>query len=146
MSKKSNAKVLSEDVLRDMMDPGSGVVTIREIVAKEKEEEEDKLEVETSSVEEQKDGRGQAIWTDTPSFQDQYSKYPTTCRLVGPTIDAFDIMDVTAKNDLNKLLADQQPVTAPHIMVASRDKAFHEGKWIVLLEYYRVEYKKLVTH
>lgn len=143
-------RVVDDAFLRNMMDPGSGVITTTvdngtvrsEVSAVDNNEEEDT----TPAVAEVKDARGQATWSTTPSFQDQYRKHPTTCRLLGPTIDSFDITSASAKDDLNKLLAQQQPVDAPSIIVASRDKAFHEGKWIVLLEYYRVEYKKLVTH
>lgn len=145
-------------MLESLMDPGAGVdavdvgglpMQIPEIsgVDKVKAPASSKPKVTDglADLEDAKDAAGKSMWLSIPTFDDQFSKYPTTCRLIGPTIALFDITDKGQLADLNKMLAKQSPVDAPGIILVNKEKNFHEGKWLVLLEYMSVEYKKLVA-
>ena len=98
-----------------------------------------------AEFEEHKDPKGKTIWITTPTFEDQYKRFPQSTRLVGPVVAVFDAANTEQLKELNALLAKQQPEFAPSLIVASRKENFHEGKWLMLLEYYRVEYKQLIT-
>ena len=92
-----------------------------------------------------KDDAGASIWSDTPTFDDQYARYRDTCRVVGPQMAVYNITDPTQLNQLNLMLGKQSPHDAPGIILLDKKENCHEGKWLVLLEYLRVEYKKLLT-
>lgn len=92
-----------------------------------------------------KDEAGASIWSDTPTFDDQYARYRDTCRVVGPQMAVYNITDPTQLNQLNLMLGKQSPHDAPGIILLDKKENCHEGKWLVLLEYLRVEYKKLLT-
>lgn len=92
-----------------------------------------------------KDDTGASIWSDTPTFDDQYARYRDTCRVVGPQMAVYNITDPTQLNQLNLMLGKQAPHDAPGIILLDKKENCHEGKWLVLLEYLRVEYKKLLT-
>lgn len=145
--------MLSDEELMNMMDPGAGFsapagsnmpspiplpagITIKKEVHIEQVPEEH---------EESKDAKGKTIWTAEPSFDDQYTKYPNFCRLVGPQVAIYDLTSQDQLNSLNKMLLKQQPTDAPSIVVISKKENFYEGKWLVVLEYYNVEYKKLIS-
>lgn len=104
-----------------------------------KEEQEEAPEKEDSK------SAGKYVWGDTPTFDDQYTKYPDLCRLVGPEVAIFDIINTAELDKLNTMLKKQNPQSAPAIVLANKKENFHEGKWYVLLEYYRVEYKTVLT-
>lgn len=142
----SSATEMSQD-LKMMMDPGAGIAVDPNRVmaqfgggaapAAEPTNDED--------VTEERDPKGKTIWISTPTFDDQYKRFPQTTRLVGPIVSVFDVANPTQLQELNALLAKQQPEDAPSIILASRKENFHEGKWLMLLEYFRVEYKQLIT-
>jgi hypothetical protein len=108
---------------------------------KEQNEEND----EEKEYKENKDVKGISVWSSVPTFDDQYKRFPETTRLVGPVVGIFDVAVAEQLNDLNNLLAKQQPESAPSVILASRKENFYEGKWLMLLEYFRVEYKQLVS-
>ncbi|MFN5249780.1 MAG: hypothetical protein ACK5DE_01930 [Bacteroidota bacterium] len=135
------------DELKAMMDPGAGVnVDPSKIhspfgnVTKPEDNVKD-----TDDFAEEKDPKGKTIWISTPTFEDQYKRFPQTTRLVGPAVAVYDAANPEQLKELNALLSKQQPEDAPSIIVASRKENFHEGKWLMLLEYFRVEYKQLIT-
>jgi len=137
----------TENELQAMMDPGAGVnVDPAKIhspfgnVTKPDEPEKD-----TNDFTEERDPKGKTIWINTPTFEDQYKRFPQTTRLVGPVVAVYDAANPEQLKELNALLSKQQPEDAPSIIVASRKENFHEGKWLMLLEYFRVEYKQLIT-
>jgi len=134
-----------------MMDPGAGVnVDPNQVspsfaippTAESPAPEEDNTD---SDFEEHKDPKGKTIWADTPTFEDQYKRFPQTTRLVGPLVAVYDAANPEQLKELNILFSKQQPEDAPSIILASRKENFHEGKWLMLLEYFRVEYKQLIT-
>lgn len=135
------------DELKEMMDPGSGVSvdpskissTFGNVTKPEEPENEDKDFIE------EKDPKGKTIWVAAPTFEDQYKRFPQSTRLVGPVVAVYDAANPEQLKELNALLSKQQPEDAPSIIVASRKENFHEGKWLMLLEYFRVEYKQLLT-
>lgn len=98
-----------------------------------------------SEFEEHKDPKGKTIWINTPTFDDQYKRFPQSTRLIGPIVAVFDAANTEQLKELNALLSKQQPESAPSLIIASRKENFHEGKWLMLLEYFRVEYKQLIT-
>jgi hypothetical protein len=144
---------MAEDIekkLAEMMDPGAAVdVKTRGITSQfggfMGEEAPSEEVPETETVEEEKDPKGKTIWIEQPTFEDQYKRFPQTTRLVGPIVVVFDAANPEQLKDLNAFLAKQQPEEAPRIVIASRKENFHEGKWLMLLEYFRVEYKQLIT-
>lgn len=135
------------DELNAMMDPGAGVLMdpdkihspFGNVTKPEPEEKED------SEFTEERDPKGKTIWINTPTFEDQYKRFPQTTRLAGPVVAVYDAANTEQLKELNALLSKQQPEDAPSIIVASRKENFHEGKWLMLLEYFRVEYKQLIT-
>lgn len=149
--------------LMRMMDPGAGCTLDATkahpsgghlgMVNEEPPEPEDKPKIKTETQvtadaptpEDDLDEKGAPVWGDTPTFKDQYAKYPNTCRLIGPQMAVFDVTDEGQLSKLNKLLALQRPEEAPGIIVVTKEKNFHEGKWLVLLEYFRLEYKHLIS-
>jgi len=142
--------MISAAELQAMMDPGAAVsVDASKIVplfaSPETREEASSDEPEDSGFEENKDPKGKTIWIDTPTFEDQYKRFPETARMVGPVVAVYDAANPEKLKELNALLAKQQPEDAPSILIASRKENFHEGKWLMLIEYFRVEYKQLIT-
>lgn len=154
--KQANDKARN-DMLQRLMDPGFGVtldpakieagqmpkpptLLVEEQGASKTDEDSDPIDVE-----EFKDSKGKSVWLDTPTYDNQYAKYPTTCRVIGPQIGVFNMTDPKELADLNRLLLMQIPEEAPSVLVQSKKENFYEGKWLMLLEYFRVEYKKLIT-
>jgi len=134
-------------MLAEMMDPGSGVKVDTSKVQPSSISPEiiPKDEVDDSDFKEERDPKGKTIWVTTPTFEDQYKRFPESTRLVGPVVAVFDAANPDKLKELNALLSKQQPEDAPSIILASRKENFHEGKWLMLLEYFRVEYKQLIT-
>jgi hypothetical protein len=142
--------MMSADELQSMMDPGAAVsVDASKILpmfaSPETHGAAESDKTTDSGFEENKDPKGKAIWVNTPTFEDQYKRFPETTRMVGPAVAVFDAANTEQLIELNALLAKQQPEDAPSILIASRKENFHEGKWLMLLEYFRVEYKQLIT-
>jgi hypothetical protein len=145
------------NVLTDMMDPGSGVnvdpnqISPSFAVPQPSDPtghapaNSDADAESDSDYKEHKDRKGRTIWSDTPTFEDQYKRFPETTRLVGPIVAVYDAANPEELAEINYLFAKQQPENAPSIIMASRKENFHEGKWLMLLEYFRVEYKQLIT-
>jgi hypothetical protein len=134
--------------LAAMMDPGAGVHVdpnqVAPSFATPPPTEEDTKKVE-SDFEEHRDPKGKTVWSSTPTFENQYKRFPETTRLVGPIVAVYDAANPEQLKELNTLFSKQQPEEAPSIMIASRKENFHDGKWLMLLEYFRVEYKQLIT-
>ncbi len=138
---------MSADELQAMMDPGAAVSVDASKIAPSfaTPEEAENAETSNSDFEEHKDPKGKSVWINTPTFEDQYKRFPQTTRLVGPVVAVYDAANPDQLKELNVLLSKQQPEDAPSIILASRKENFHEGKWLMLLEYFRVEYKQLIT-
>lgn len=130
--------------LQELMDPGAGFNIDPNSVQSSLIGPPDKKE-EDAAYEEKKDVVGKTVWIDKPTFEDQYKRFPETTRLVGPAVAVFNVAEPAQLADLNALLAKQQPEAAPSILIASRKENFFEGKWLMLLEYFRVEYKQLIS-
>lgn len=134
--------------LAAMMDPGAGVNVdpnqVSPSFATPAPTEEDTKKFE-SDFEEHRDPKGKTVWSSTPTFENQYKRFPETTRLVGPIVAVYDAANPEQLKELNTLFSKQQPEEAPSIMIASRKENFHDGKWLMLLEYFRVEYKQLIT-
>lgn len=88
--------------------------------------------------------KGLEIWSSTPTYQDQFEKFPNTCRLKGPSIQVFNLNSAQDVNRLNNLLARCRPETAPEIVIIERSKQFYEGTWSVYVEYMEIEYLSLI--
>jgi hypothetical protein len=133
--------------LAEMMDPGAGVKVDPSKIESSfaSPESAPKDETDDSDFKEERDPKGKTIWINTPTFEDQYKRFPQTTKLVGPVVAVYDAANPDQLKELNTLLAKQQPEDAPSIILASRKENFHEGKWLMLLEYFRVEYKQLIT-
>jgi hypothetical protein len=133
--------------LAEMMDPGAGVKVDPSKIAPSfaSPESDSKPENDDSDFKEERDPKGKTIWINTPTFEDQYKRFPETTRMVGPVVAVFDVANPEQLKELNALLSKQQPEHAPSIILARREENFHEGKWLMLLEYFRVEYKQLIT-
>jgi hypothetical protein len=102
-------------------------------------------EADSNDVMEEKDPRGKTVWCDEPTFDDQYEKYPSSCRLLGPQIAVFNIAEASQLHDLNKLLLTQQPKEAPGIVLINKKENFFQGSWLMSVEYFKVQYKKLIS-
>ena len=129
-----------------MMDPGAGVLVDSDKVQPSTiTSAHTDSETESKDYKENQDHKGKSIWIEIPTFEDQYKRFPETTRMVGPMVAVFDVANPEQLRGLNDLLAKQQPDSAPSIILASRKENFYEGKWLMLLEYFRVEYKQLVS-
>lgn len=91
-----------------------------------------------------RDKSGNYEWSDKPTFENQFTEYPSTYRLIGPKVDVFNLAKKEELNGLNNLLSRQNPETAPEVLVTARDRQCHEGNWTVFVEYFEVEYQKLL--
>jgi len=133
--------------LAEMMDPGAGVKVDPSKIESSfaSPQSTPKEEADDSDFKEERDPKGKTIWINTPTFEDQYKRFPETTRMVGPVVAVYDAANPDQLKELNALLSKQQPEDAPSIILASRKENFHEGKWLMLLEYFRVEYKQLIT-
>lgn len=149
--------------IQAMMDPGEGlsvpVVThnetllarkVAETIAasapdapKPKETTEEEDESALQDYEPVCDSKGKSSWQASPSFDDQLKRYPDSCRFIGPKFDIFDLTKPEDMNRVNSIMARQQPDHAPGVLIKSTKENFHEGKWLMLLQYFTVEYKKL---
>jgi hypothetical protein len=137
--------------VRAMMDPGIAF----ELSAEDKQAHQLEAAINNSVTNIEKEDKekvkedsripGPFDWADTPSFADQYIRYPDLCRLVGPQMALFNVTEKDQLAELNKMLQKQQPEAAPSIVIANKKENFHEGKWLVLLDYYRVEYKTPIS-
>jgi hypothetical protein len=87
-----------------------------------------------------------AEWFSTPTYTDQLSKYPESCRLIGPKFEDFDLAKEGEKERLNTFMSDSLPRSSPAIVVQGTDKQFCEktGNWKFLVTYYTVEYLRLL--
>lgn len=133
--------------LAEMMNPGAGVKVDPSKIEPSfaSPQSAPKEEADDSDFKEERDPKGKTIWINTPTFEDQYKRFPETTRMVGPVVAVYDAANPDQLKELNALLSKQQPEDAPSIILASRKENFHEGKWLMLLEYFRVEYKQLIT-
>lgn len=146
---------LSDAEISAMMDPGLGFTSAASDTAEHQLERTinsfSKSVENANAEEEDKDTprddtpAGNYTWGDTPTYADQYVKFPDLCRLVGPEMAVFNVTNSEELAKLNVLMAKQNPTSAPGIVIVNKKENFHEGKWYVLLEYYRVEYKTVLT-
>lgn len=86
-------------------------------------------------------------WQEEPSYEDQYLKYPETCKTVGPQIAVYDLSQPEQLEALNTLLSKQAPDTCPRLIVADQEKEFSTttDNWKILVVYYKVLYRKLIS-
>ena len=143
---------LTAGELSAMIDPGSGIAMDPNMITSSimggveaNAEDTTKKRVDAPTTpEDDVDAKGMVRWGDAPSYDNQYKRYPETCRIVGPQLAVYNITETEDLLKLNAMLLKQQPEDAPSILIANKKENFHEGKWLVLLEYYRVEYKQLI--
>jgi len=90
---------------------------------------------------------GQPVWLDTPTYEDQLSKFRTTCRFSPPIHDVFDLGIPSEIIRLNELMARTVPERAPTVVMGEPDRRFSDalGAWKILVRYQTVQYKKLLS-
>lgn len=133
---------MSDEELQQMMDPGMGFMSAP---LNEPQKAAPTSESDEDNVTEERDARGKTVWYDEPTFDDQHEKFPTTCRLVGPQMAVFNIADPAQLDSLNKLMLKQQPKEAPGIVLINKKENFFQGTWLMSVEYFKVQYKKLLS-
>jgi len=146
-----------ENMQRALMDPGYGVEASKDKVeakAEKEEEESEDFENEVDASEEDDDlepvtkekktGR-KFEWSSDPTYSDQLVKHPNLCRYIGPKLDIFDVTVPAQLSLLNDLMAKTRPEESPELVIINKKENFHEGKWLVLVEYFKVEYKKFLS-
>lgn len=147
------SKEEDEKIAEAMMDPGLGVIMDNTKLQpssvpdkkQEKEETKETVSESISDYKESKDLKGKPLWYTEPTFEDQFKRFPDTARMVGPIVSIFNVTEPSELASLNALMAKQQPDGAPTVIIASKKENFYEGKWLMLLEYFRVEYKQLIS-
>jgi len=90
-----------------------------------------------------KDKKGNTVWKDTPSLQNQLATHPNTTRL-GPVVCYVYNLDV--RKDLeayNELLVKAHPVGAPKLQVSERTEFSRDGQFKVLCKTRSVLYMQL---
>jgi len=82
----------------------------------------------------------------TPSYADQYSRYPETVRTVGPMIRVFDLADANDLTEMNKLMTGFQNHNAPRSVAEIVDKQWDEktGNWKMLMRVTEFMYLKII--
>ncbi len=95
-------------------------------------------------IKEEQNGKGQSIWSDTPTFIDQFMRYNETCRIMPLQVETFDLSDPKDKKKYNALLARNRYPGAPAIKVEDTERNFDAGKYHVFIAYCRIQYKKLL--
>jgi len=87
-----------------------------------------------------------SIWSDTPSYEDQYAKYYETTRTRGPFFAVFDLADPASTLALHALTEKQYPEKAPQVILFEPVRQFCEAtsNWKVLMVYNTVQYRKLL--
>jgi hypothetical protein len=93
----------------------------------------------------EQDTEGRPKWFAEPSYEDQWVRYPNTCKEGPPIIDEFNVSDADERRRLNALLARTVPRTAPSVIVRLSKEQAHEGKWVMLVMYVEILYKKLIS-
>jgi hypothetical protein len=85
-------------------------------------------------------------WADTPTYADQFEKYPSTTRTVGPKFKSFDMSKPEEEEALDKFINKTLPAEAPQIVVIETEKKFCDSteNWKLLLSYYQVQYRKIL--
>lgn len=85
---------------------------------------------------------GVSTWNNEPSVQGQMDIEGAV--KAGPLQFAlFDLSDTTQQNSYNELLKREFPDEAPQVMIEERTTQFHEGKFMALVHYREILYKKL---
>jgi hypothetical protein len=89
---------------------------------------------------------GKETWADTPSFEDQFSKYPQTVNIGPRQFKRFDMSKDTDLLELNKFYQGTVPESAPSVYIAGEDKQFCEAtqNWKILVAYHTLRYKILI--
>lgn len=88
--------------------------------------------------------KGDPMWLETPSFSDQFRRYPKLCR-VGPLqVDVFNIVIPEEKTRLNELYSKSVPMEAPGLIMSKPETQAYRGGWSILVSYRKVLYKKLI--
>lgn len=87
-----------------------------------------------------------SIWSDSPSYEDQYAKYYETTRTRGPFFAVFDLSDPASTLALHALTEKQYPEKAPKVILFEPVRQFCEAtsNWKVLMVYNTVQYRKLL--
>jgi len=85
-------------------------------------------------------------WSDKPTYAQQLVEYPSTCKVCKPQIRIFDLLNKEELNRYNSTLAMSDPPEAPSAIIVE-DKVHDPsaaGKWLAMVRYRRVLYKKLI--
>ena len=127
--------------------PGQGVPRVAYPSTEDAEEPVvDTKATEDPDADADKDARGNVVWSNKPTFSDQFTRFPQQCRHEGPTVEIFDLSIAEDVERLNKLYARQLPMTAPGVRLdpALCDRQFTGKNWMVLVGYYTMQYKRLL--
>lgn len=112
-------------------------------------EPENKKEEEQKARDQKKEAKKafeKMSWSDTPIYADQIVRYPTTTRLYDRQLKLFDLSNPDEEKQLNELFKLELPKEAPKIVITELEKKFDEknGTFKILVDYYKVQYRKLI--
>lgn len=84
------------------------------------------------------------LWHDTPTYADQFIRWPEHCTLEGPKFRQFDLG--SQSSELDDFMLQTMPEGAPSIIIDTIDKQFgaNSENWKVLVIYHKVKYRKLL--
>lgn len=87
------------------------------------------------------------IWSDKPTYSDQWWRFPETCKTGPLTTAVFKLSSPTDLEKLNALMGRTVPESAPGIAVApggSVEWSEKEGTYVELVKYKKIQYKRLI--
>lgn len=90
----------------------------------------------------EEDSTGKPKWFATPTFEDQWVRYPTTCKPGPIQFKTYSLPEETT--ELNEFMQKTVPPSAPQIRLVSSEKQAFEGAWSMLVVYHEILYKKLL--
>jgi hypothetical protein len=87
----------------------------------------------------------EAEWSEKPTYAAQLSEHPDTCRILAQQVALFDLLKPEELKGYNHIQSLAEPQEAPTLIIIEdtvKDPA--DGKWLALLRYRRLSYKKLI--
>lgn len=100
-----------------------------------------------AEAQEDLDSSGDTVWSDTPTYADQWWRFPETCRPGPPITAVFKLKDQADVDRLNTLMAGVVPESAPSIVLVSGvppQWAEDISSFVELVKYRKVQYKRLI--
>jgi hypothetical protein len=103
----------------------------------------DDADEDEEEKEEQRRSSSSMIWGDRPTMRNQLQEQPRTVRFVDPETKMLDLSKAAELKEYNRIQRAASDLESPTLAVQEVDKQKHEGTWIVLITFCKVQYMQL---